>query len=51
MFHLRFSDNHRIGFNLSQSHLYDAEAEVSSIEHNDFVLIGAFVQDVAQGEE
>lgn len=33
------------------SHLDDTEAEVSSIEHNDFVLVGSFVEDVAQGEE
>lgn len=33
------------------SHLDDAEAEVSSIEHDDFVLVGSFVEDVAQGEE
>lgn len=33
------------------SHLDDTEAEVSSIKHNDFVLVGAFVKDMAQGEE
>lgn len=32
-------------------HLDDAEAEEPAIEHDDLVLIGAFVQHVAQGEE
>lgn len=32
-------------------HLDDTEAEVSSIQHNDFVFIGAFVKDMAQCEE
>lgn len=33
------------------SHLDDAEAEVAPVEHDDFVLVGPFVQHVAQGEE
>lgn len=32
-------------------YLDDTEAEVSSIEHYDFILVGAFVEDVAQREE
>ena len=36
---------------ICKTYLDDTEAEVSSIEHNDFVLIGAFVEYVAQGEE
>lgn len=33
------------------SHLDDAEAEVSTIEHDDLVLVRAFVQYMAKGEE
>lgn len=33
------------------AHLDDAEAEVPPVQHDDLVLVGAFVQDVAQGEQ
>lgn len=36
---------------LATSHLDDAEAEVAPVEHDDFVLVGSFVEDVAQRQE
>lgn len=35
----------------SRSHFDDSEAEIPPIQHNDLVLVGSFVEDVAQGEE
>lgn len=35
----------------SAPHLDDAEAEVPPVEHDDLVLVGPLVQDVAQGQQ
>lgn len=37
--------------NASKTYFNDPEAQVASVEHDDFILIGAIIHDMPQGKQ